>query len=129
MAGLVQYNFTIDDTSPVLTYSPYGVHFHFLDRVYALLLLTLPPADFDSANGRGDGLQNGWQTWYSGSGYLSSADGPTPNGESFHLTSLPGASVSLSFYGMIVFSSSCPASHCIDCRHWGGALRSNELFI
>ncbi|KAL5534029.1 hypothetical protein ACEPAG_489 [Sanghuangporus baumii] len=81
MAGLVQYNFnfTIDDTSPVLTYWPY--------------------ADFKGATGQGDGLQNGWQTWYSASGYLSSPEGPSPLGESFHLTSLPDASVSLSFYG------------------------------
>ncbi|KAL5495045.1 hypothetical protein ACEPAI_507 [Sanghuangporus weigelae] len=79
MAGLVQYNFTIDDTSPVLTYAPY--------------------ADFNGATGQGDGLQNGWQTWYSASGYLSSSEGPSPLGESFHLTSLPEASVSLSFYG------------------------------
>ncbi|EJD03739.1 uncharacterized protein FOMMEDRAFT_154844 [Fomitiporia mediterranea MF3/22] len=79
MAGLVRYNFTIDDTSPILFYSPY--------------------ADVASASGQGDGLHNGWQTWYSGSGFLPNRDAPSPVGESFHLTSAPGASVSLSFYG------------------------------
>ena len=58
-------------------------------------------ADFASTSGQGDGLQNGWQTWYTGSGYLSDPQGPSPVGESFHLTSLSGASVSLSFFGAL----------------------------
>ncbi|EJD03738.1 uncharacterized protein FOMMEDRAFT_167065 [Fomitiporia mediterranea MF3/22] len=79
MSGLVQYNFTIDDTSPILFYSPY--------------------ADTGGVIGRGDGLRNAWQTWYTVSGFLPNRDGPSTEGESYHLTSAPGASVSLSFYG------------------------------
>ena len=52
------------------------------------------PAASANASGRG------WQTWYSGSGY-NTADGEVPAGQSYHLTSADGASMSLSFYGTI----------------------------
>lgn len=54
---------------------------------------------FTFFSGDGNGLGLGWQTWYTGSGFNKN-EGASPVGDSFHLTSLPGASVSLSFYGM-----------------------------
>jgi hypothetical protein len=46
----------------------------------------------------GFGLQSGWQTWYTVSGFNKNP-GDSSHGDSFHLTSLDGAEVSLEFYG------------------------------
>ncbi|TDL28167.1 hypothetical protein BD410DRAFT_348751 [Rickenella mellea] len=64
-------NFTVDDTSPIFRYEPYS---------------------------DGVGSNNGWQTWYSDSGF-NSQPGEEGSGESFHLTSFNGANVSLNFFG------------------------------
>jgi len=69
------WNFTIPDTSPMLSYHPYADGF---------------------------GLQNGWQTWYTVSGFNTQA-GESSKGDSYHITSLPGAEVSLQFYGSAVY--------------------------
>ncbi|KAJ6598214.1 hypothetical protein DFH09DRAFT_55045 [Mycena vulgaris] len=69
------WNFTIADTSPILSYFPYADEF---------------------------GLQNGWQTWYTTSGFNTQA-GASPAGDSFHLTSVAGAKVSLEFYGNAIY--------------------------
>ncbi|KAJ7312929.1 hypothetical protein DFH08DRAFT_896216 [Mycena albidolilacea] len=69
------WNFTIPDTSSMLSYHPYADGF---------------------------GLQNGWQTWYTVSGFNAQA-GESSKGDSFHLTSLPGAELSLQFYGSAVY--------------------------
>ncbi|KAG6811568.1 hypothetical protein H0H92_006817 [Tricholoma furcatifolium] len=64
------WNYTIDDASPYLTYTPYG----------------------DSLVGNG-----GWRTWYIGSQYATSPD-ETTQGNSFHITS-SNANVSFQFFG------------------------------
>ncbi|KAH8119973.1 hypothetical protein DFH11DRAFT_1557636 [Phellopilus nigrolimitatus] len=102
MAGPVQWNFSIDDTSPMFSYVPY--------------------AD----TGIGNGLLEGWQTWYSGSNYLKTL-GESPIGDSFHLTSLSGASVSLSFYGTGVAlygSANCSYDATFD-----GTMASNATLV
>ncbi|OAX42100.1 hypothetical protein K503DRAFT_767082 [Rhizopogon vinicolor AM-OR11-026] len=65
------WNITLNDTSPVFTYYPY----------------------YD-----GFGLTNGWQIWYSETGYNTAPANPG-YGISAHITSLPGANFTLSFYG------------------------------
>lgn len=65
------WNITLNDTSPVFTYYPY----------------------YD-----GFGTENGWQVWYSETGYNTVPANPGV-GISAHITSLPGANVTLSFYG------------------------------
>ncbi|KAJ7164774.1 hypothetical protein C8R43DRAFT_946561 [Mycena crocata] len=47
-------------------------------------------------------LTNGWIPWYSGSGFIST-NGEGGTGDSFHRTSLDGASVNLEFYGTAVY--------------------------
>ncbi|KAL5495044.1 hypothetical protein ACEPAI_506 [Sanghuangporus weigelae] len=66
------WNYMLDDTSPVFRYKPY--------------------AD-------GIGVSRGWQAWYSGSGFLSNPGEGPGEGSSYHVTSLNGASVQLSFFG------------------------------
>ncbi|KAF8845975.1 hypothetical protein BDN67DRAFT_7312 [Paxillus ammoniavirescens] len=65
----------INDTSPLYSYSPY----------------------YD-----GVGLENGWEIWYSGSGFNSTTPASLSSGYTSHITSLPGASVSLDFYGSAI---------------------------
>ncbi|KAG2138704.1 uncharacterized protein EDB93DRAFT_1253251 [Suillus bovinus] len=65
------WNITLNDTSPVFTYYPY----------------------YD-----GFGTGNGWQIWYSETGYNTVFANPGV-GISAHITSMPGANVTLSFYG------------------------------
>lgn len=65
------WNITLNDTSPVFAYYPY----------------------YD-----GFGTGNGWQIWYSETGYNTVFANPGV-GISAHITSLPGANVTLSFYG------------------------------
>ncbi|KAJ7116794.1 hypothetical protein C8R43DRAFT_1038081 [Mycena crocata] len=71
------WNFTIEDTSPFLTYTPY-------------------------ADGSNSGLTKGWEPWYTESGFISQ-NGQGGAGDSYHLTSLDGASVNLEFYGTAVY--------------------------
>ncbi|KAJ6520245.1 hypothetical protein C8R45DRAFT_954435 [Mycena sanguinolenta] len=75
--SLSLWNFTIDDTSPFFTYTPY-------------------------ADGSNSGLDKGWEPWYTVSGFIST-NGDSGKGDSYHLTSLAGASVSLDFYGTAVY--------------------------
>ncbi|KAJ7267222.1 hypothetical protein C8J57DRAFT_1469510, partial [Mycena rebaudengoi] len=72
---MVLLNFTLEDTSPVFEFQPYADGF---------------------------GLQNGWQTFYTGSGF-NSKPGQGSQGDSFHLTSLDGAQVALKFYGSAIY--------------------------
>ncbi|KAH8119971.1 hypothetical protein DFH11DRAFT_21353 [Phellopilus nigrolimitatus] len=65
------WNFTLNDTSPVFQYKPYSDGF---------------------------GLSNGWQAGYSISGF-NTQPGESGQGSSFHSTSFPGSSISLSFFG------------------------------
>ncbi|KAJ7024352.1 hypothetical protein C8F04DRAFT_1401156 [Mycena alexandri] len=71
------WNFTIDDTSPFFTYLPY-------------------------ADGSNSGLTKGWTLWYTQTGYLVQNAAPG-NGDSYHITSLAGASVTLTFHGTAVY--------------------------
>ncbi|KAL4252453.1 hypothetical protein ABKN59_002704 [Abortiporus biennis] len=83
------YNYTIDDTSSVLTYTPYG------DGVF---------------------VNNGWEAWFSQSGF-NTAGGQESIGDSRHLTSFAGASVSLQFHGTAVYvygNASCPFEFSLD---------------
>ncbi|KAJ7176804.1 hypothetical protein C8R46DRAFT_1346756 [Mycena filopes] len=68
------WNFSITDTSPIFSYRPYADGF---------------------------GLHNGWQTWYTIAGF-NTQPGESAGGDSYHLTSLDGAQVSLQFYGSAV---------------------------
>lgn len=49
----------------------------------------------------GIGLSNGWQAWYSVSGFLTSPGEGPGKGNSYHVTSLQSASVQLSFFGTV----------------------------
>ncbi|KAJ6482526.1 hypothetical protein C8R45DRAFT_1001750 [Mycena sanguinolenta] len=69
------WNYTILDTSPVFTYHPYADGF---------------------------GLNNGWQTYYTISGF-NTQPGESSQGVSSHLTTLGGAEVSFEFYGSAVY--------------------------
>ncbi|KAJ7489165.1 hypothetical protein FB451DRAFT_1125416 [Mycena latifolia] len=69
------WNFTIPDTSPILSYHPYADGF---------------------------GLQNGWQTWYTTSGFNTQL-GESGQGDSYHLTRLADAQVTLQFYGSAIY--------------------------
>lgn len=72
MEGLqVPWNYTLDDTSPVFKYSPYR-------------------------DGYGD--TQGWREAFTQSGF-NTQPGEAGEGDSYHVTSLPGASVQLSFFG------------------------------
>ncbi|KAJ7750232.1 hypothetical protein B0H16DRAFT_1549914 [Mycena metata] len=71
------WNLTIDDTSPFFTYFPY-------------------------ADGSNSGLTKGWTPWYTQSGFITT-NGEGGAGDSYHITSLPGASVTLNFYGSAAF--------------------------
>ncbi|KAJ7750231.1 hypothetical protein B0H16DRAFT_1887848 [Mycena metata] len=71
------WNYTIDDASPFLTYLPY-------------------------ADGSNSGLNKGWTPWYTKTGYLVQ-NAAAGDGDSYHITSLPGASVTLNFYGSAAF--------------------------
>lgn len=42
----------------------------------------------------------GWQQWYSGNGF-NTATGEDGIGDSFHISSFPGASIELTFFGML----------------------------
>ncbi|OCH94098.1 hypothetical protein OBBRIDRAFT_852240 [Obba rivulosa] len=66
------WNYTIDDSSPLFVFEPYG------------------DAGLDNFT------QNGWLPWYTGSGFASSGV-EAAVGDSFHITSRPGASFSLQF--------------------------------
>jgi len=76
----MSWNFTIDDSSPFLTYFPH--------------------AD----GGNATGLAAGWIPWYDQTGYIDfSNPGEGGAGTSFHRTSLAGASVQFQFYGTGVY--------------------------
>ncbi|RDB28438.1 hypothetical protein Hypma_015958 [Hypsizygus marmoreus] len=68
---MVLWNFTIDDASPFLSYSP----------------------TVDSPT-----LTNGWRTWYTISQYNNASD-ELSRGDSFHITSSRDSSVTFQFYG------------------------------
>ncbi|KAJ7687414.1 hypothetical protein B0H17DRAFT_687834 [Mycena rosella] len=71
------WNFTLDDTSTFLTYTPY-------------------------ADGSNSGLDKGWEPWYTDSGFITQ-NGEGGQGDSYHLTSLDGAAVTFEFYGTAVY--------------------------
>ncbi|KAL6304916.1 hypothetical protein BKA93DRAFT_848112 [Sparassis latifolia] len=73
------WNYTIDDSSSYLTYTPHG------------------------DGGIGDWTHTGWQPWYSESGGWNTAGGNYATGTSLHITSFPGASVELQFYGTSIY--------------------------
>ncbi|KAL4252452.1 hypothetical protein ABKN59_002705 [Abortiporus biennis] len=83
------FNHTIDNTSPLFVYEP-----------------------------NDDGLSpaNGWVTWFSQSGFNTAA-GEEAIGDSRHITSLAGASVSLQFHGAAIWifgNASFPFEFTID---------------
>ncbi|KAK7039722.1 hypothetical protein R3P38DRAFT_2614336 [Favolaschia claudopus] len=82
MSSTPSWNFTIDDTSPFLTYSPSFSH-----------------SVSDSSN---SGLPNGWIPWYQTSGFLTKNGNPGV-GTSYHITSLNNASVAFDFYGSALY--------------------------
>ncbi|KAJ7687397.1 hypothetical protein B0H17DRAFT_1180853 [Mycena rosella] len=88
------WNFTIDDTSPFLIYTPYGIHS--LPNGTCILIFSL------TADGSYSGLTNGWKPWYTGSGFIST-NGEGGQGDSYHRTSLEGAAVTFEFYGTAVY--------------------------
>ncbi|KLO05469.1 hypothetical protein SCHPADRAFT_862370 [Schizopora paradoxa] len=67
------FNFLLDDTSPFYVYKPY-------------------------ANGQGNQTANGWVQYFSQNGF-NSAGGEDGSGDSSHITSFQGATVSLQFFG------------------------------
>lgn len=119
---MAAWNVTVDDTSPIFTYHPYGEPCDY-DRIDAVLI---PPiAD-------GIGPSNGWSTWFSQTGY-NTAPGEAGKGKTLHITSLPNAIVQLQFYG-----AHNPVAHIhlsrfktvnFQYRHWDIFVRSGKLFI
>ncbi|KAF7369212.1 hypothetical protein MVEN_00248800 [Mycena venus] len=103
------WNFTIPDTSPIFSYHPYADGF---------------------------GLNTGWQTYYTVSGF-NTQPGESSEGDSYHVTSLVGAEVSLQFYGSAVYLyGTVNASYEVildeDARSFDGAtgvLYSNQALI
>ena len=73
MADALQ--FTVDDTSPTISYSPF-------------------PDTFSTPN-----LNAGWNPYYTSSGFAP-ALGVVGNGTSLHITSLNGASLALQWHGV-----------------------------
>jgi len=84
---MASWNFTIDDASSVVNYKPYG---------------------------DGKGTANGWAGWYSTSGF-NEEDGQASVGDSQHVTTLPGASFELDFYGNAIFVyGSCNVTYAVQ---------------
>ncbi|KAG9090549.1 hypothetical protein FRC06_000990, partial [Ceratobasidium sp. 370] len=86
------WNITLDDSSPVFSYFPYG----------------------DGAAG------DGWATYYSTSGFRQ-AGGNTPLGNSSHVTWNNNSSISLSFYGISVYlygQANCTYDVLLDDVHY-----------
>lgn len=88
------WNFTIYDTSPYLTYSPFGVyllvvqcHLHVLLHDINTCVILLP------VDGPG-----GWRTWYTQS-YYNTVHDQVGQGYSYHIASQINVNVTLSFYG------------------------------
>ena len=86
-----QFNFLLDDTSPFYVYKPYGKS----DKIIKLIHIF---DGYPSANGQGNQTQNGWVQYFSLNGF-NNAGGEDGQGDSSHITSLPGATVSLQFFG------------------------------
>jgi len=85
------WNITLNDTSPVFTYYPYCEPFIYNDDRLIRVMLSIDD---------GFGLTNGWQVWYSETGY-NTAPANAGFGISAHITSLSGANVTLPFYGTL----------------------------
>lgn len=89
-----QFTFGIDDTSPLLQYEPYGAFWPSVE-VRLHMNVVVPPS---TANGASNQTNDGWVLWYSEAGF-NSQEGEDGVGESAHITSKVGASVSLEFFG------------------------------
>lgn len=87
---MTAWNVTVDDTSPIFAYQPYGKS-HQRAMVIMIILAWMIAAD-------GISPSNGWSTYFTQTGYNKSP-GQSGNGKSMHVTSLPNASVKLQFYG------------------------------
>ncbi|KLO05467.1 hypothetical protein SCHPADRAFT_933614 [Schizopora paradoxa] len=88
---VVRANNTLDNTSPVFSWYPYSEG------------LFLGPTE-------------GWVLWASGLGYNTSP-GQSPVGDLYHVTNMPNASMSLSYYGTSLFlfgSTNCSYSVVFD---------------
>src|ERR1700761_5260089 len=84
------YNLTIDDTSPLFQYKPYGT---FLSSE----TLTLSPYYVHLGEGS---HMSGWATFWTYPAFLTGhAFGDAASGTSYHVTQTNGASLALSFYG------------------------------
>ncbi|KAF7307284.1 TPR-REGION domain-containing protein [Mycena indigotica] len=106
-------NLTIDDTSPLFTYCEvsYCLLNHsqrFSADLQHHTVRTVTERNFVLigllfiADGSGSGLANGWIPWYTTTGFVTQP-GQGGTGDSYHLTSLSGASVGLKFYGTAVY--------------------------
>ncbi|TFY75879.1 hypothetical protein EWM64_g8132 [Hericium alpestre] len=101
-----KWNFTIDDTSPLFNYTPYSDAF-------------------------GNGLTSGWQTWYTGSGFLKNG-GEASSGDSLHLTNLTNASVTLQFYGSGIYlygRAGSPYSVLLDSQQIQASAQDGDLLF
>lgn len=97
------WNFTINDSSSIVNYEPYA----------------------DGA------LDGGWQSWFSETGF-NTAGGEEAKGTSRHVTALPGASLSLEFYGTAVYlfgSASCPYDVMVDNNIYSQTAGSGDVLF
>ena len=97
------WDFSIDDTSPLFTYHPFGEH--------AAIFSNIDTTAYVLVAGDGSSLSGGWMQWYSDyPGGFIQKPGDNQDGGSLHITSMPCANVSLSFHGAYAQPSS-PAAH------------------
>ncbi|EMD40727.1 hypothetical protein CERSUDRAFT_111306, partial [Gelatoporia subvermispora B] len=100
------WNYTIDDSSPLFIFQPYG------------------------DGGADNFTQNGWLPWYTTSHFATSG-GEAATGDSYHITSLAGASVSLAFQGSAIYlhgNASCPYDVALDDSQSSLSPRDGLLF-
>ncbi|KAI5123979.1 hypothetical protein M0805_006391 [Coniferiporia weirii] len=76
MAEVIAYNFTVDDTSPQIVYSPPTI----------------------TASSLSPDLKDGWNQYFNGSGF-NAYPGQVGHNASLHITSMDGASFSIAFKG------------------------------
>lgn len=125
------WNFTIPDTSPILSYCQCPVLVASIcSLAYLCVKSTVPygerlcevtlASSYNSGYiADGSDYHNGWQAWYTTSGF-NTKPGDSPQGTSYHVTALTGAQITLQFYGekfvKVWFSASsywnCQAPQC-----------------
>ncbi|KAJ3486282.1 hypothetical protein NLI96_g4351 [Meripilus lineatus] len=97
------YNYTIDDSSSVLTFLPYS-----------------------------DGSSSGgWQTWFSTAGF-NKEGGQESIGDSRHTTAFPGASVTMTFHGTAIYlygNATCTYEVTVDSQTYPQQIPTSDTVL